>query len=277
MTHPVIDDEFMTRTPGRFNAEPRPPEPRPSENRPPDEPAAQEKRDSFLGLSVPQLLGGAGAAVSSAVVASYLGVAGTLIGAALGSIVSTVCAALYTNSLKSAHDKLPPPPRLSGRVEARGVRPPRDEPDHGSGYVVTVGSRGARRARAVRRLIAGMAAVFVLAVATLTAIELGIGHPVSAQQDRGGTSIGTVVGTSPEPAESTPPPAETTQPGQGVTQQPTQTGQPGRDATQQPTAATSAPTAQEPATTQAPAPASTDGAPTQDAPTQDAPAEVPAP
>ena len=51
------------------------------DQRPPEK-EEQEERKGFFGLSIPQLLGGAFAAVSTAVVASFLGVAGTLIGAA---------------------------------------------------------------------------------------------------------------------------------------------------------------------------------------------------
>ncbi len=271
MTHNVIEDDYDTaRAPGGSRAAQPPPE------------VEDEEKDRFLGLSVPQLLGGAGAAVSSAVVASYLGVAGTLVGAALGSVVSTVSAALYTNSLRSAHHKLPPPRLLSGRVDAGGVsstperattpapvptpRMARDPRDDGS-YVVTVGSRGARRMRAVRRLVAGMVAVFVLAVAALTAIELGLGHPVSAEQDKGGTSIGTVVGTSPEPASTpTPTTTPTSQPEESPTQQPTEqtsvpASSPATDAPSPPAATTDQAPA---ATTQAPAP--DNGAPAQEAP-----------
>ena len=53
-----------------------------------------------LPLSPAQVAASALAAVSSAVVASFLGVAGTVIGAALASVVSTVSAALYSASLR---------------------------------------------------------------------------------------------------------------------------------------------------------------------------------
>ena len=46
------------------------------------------------------------AAVSSAVLLSFFGVAGTLIGAALASVISTVGAALYSTSLKKTNDRL---------------------------------------------------------------------------------------------------------------------------------------------------------------------------
>src|SRR3712207_8069863 len=57
-------------------------------------------------LSATQVAAGALAAVSSAVVASFFGLAGTLIGAALASVISTVSAALYSNSLQKTNEKL---------------------------------------------------------------------------------------------------------------------------------------------------------------------------
>ncbi len=53
-------------------------------------------------MSVTQIGGGALAAVTAAVAASYLGVAGTISGAAVGSVISTIAATLYSNSLKRA-------------------------------------------------------------------------------------------------------------------------------------------------------------------------------
>lgn len=53
----------------------------------------------FLGLSWFQVIAGALAAMTSAWIASTLGVAGTIIGAAVGSLVATITAALYANTL----------------------------------------------------------------------------------------------------------------------------------------------------------------------------------
>ncbi len=54
-------------------------------------------------LRVPKLLAGALAAVTAAVAASFFGVDGTLIGAALGSVLVALGEPLYTRSLASAH------------------------------------------------------------------------------------------------------------------------------------------------------------------------------
>lgn len=57
-------------------------------------------------LSVPQIGGSALAAVTAAVAASYLGVAGTVIGAAVMSVASTVGTAVYTHYLKRTGDQV---------------------------------------------------------------------------------------------------------------------------------------------------------------------------
>jgi hypothetical protein len=59
-----------------------------------------------LELSVPQVVGSALAALSAAVAASYLGVAGTVIGAAMMSLASTIAADVYTHYLKRTGDKV---------------------------------------------------------------------------------------------------------------------------------------------------------------------------
>ena len=55
--------------------------------------------DSGFGLSVIQIVASTAAAVTAAVIGSRLGVAGTLTGAALASVVSAVGAAVYGHSL----------------------------------------------------------------------------------------------------------------------------------------------------------------------------------
>jgi len=61
--------------------------------------AGDRDGDSRFGLSVIQIVASTAAAVTAAVIGSRLGVAGTLTGAALASIVSAVGAAVYGHSL----------------------------------------------------------------------------------------------------------------------------------------------------------------------------------
>ena len=80
----------------------------------------------MLGLSPAQVAGSALAAVSGALLASFAGTTGTIIGTAIGSVVATVGAAIYTQSLRTT---VPPPavprpgcarPRsINGRCRAR--------------------------------------------------------------------------------------------------------------------------------------------------------------
>ena len=58
------------------------------------------KDRSRLGLSPAQVTGSALAAMSGAFLASWFGTTGTLVGAAVGSVVATVGAAIYTHSLR---------------------------------------------------------------------------------------------------------------------------------------------------------------------------------
>jgi hypothetical protein len=71
-----------------------------------DEEQPKSSLKERLDLSFSQVLGGALAAVTSAVAASYLGVAGTLIGAALGSVIITVGTSLYKLWLKSTNERI---------------------------------------------------------------------------------------------------------------------------------------------------------------------------
>lgn len=59
-----------------------------------------------LKINLPQVAGGALAAVSAAAIASFLGVGGTVIGAALGSVVASVGGAFYSHSFRRAGEQL---------------------------------------------------------------------------------------------------------------------------------------------------------------------------
>lgn len=173
-----------------------------------------DKPKQFLGLSGTQTIGSALAAVASAVVGSHLGVAGTLVGAALGSIVATVATALFTRTLSSASiaaKKKIPQPRW------RGLRP-------GGGGMVTAGAPAevsdfrtklARRRFTPRTwLTIGMAsaAAFVIAMVGVTAVEFGTNQPISTLVSStsnidGGTTgptttLGEVLGGSPSSQNS---------------------------------------------------------------------------
>ena len=147
----------------------------------PADSANEDKPKQLLGLSGTQTIGSALAAVTSALVGSFLGVAGTLIGAALGSIVATVGAALYARTLSSAATvamkKIPQRrtiglPADDGDMLAASAPAESDEP----------------RAKRVMskftpktwiKVGAVSAAAFVIAMVGVTAVEFGTNQPIS--------------------------------------------------------------------------------------------------
>jgi hypothetical protein len=138
-------------------------------------------------LSATQVAAGALAAVSSAVVASFFGLAGTLIGAALASVISTVSAALYSSSLHKTKEKLGRARgQLTGRqstVEETKVAPAAPATPATRVLPAHLDPRRApdRRSRPRWAKVAVYAAaVFVVAMGIVTGIELIGQKPVSA-------------------------------------------------------------------------------------------------
>ncbi len=181
-----------------------------------------DDKPKFFGLSLTQTLVGALAAITSALAASFLGVAGTIIGAALGSIVVTISTALFSHTLTTAKDsirstslvgKQESPSQVVVREAAPAPRPVAG-PDHSDRPVrVIVTGRARRKPR--RRLWVAMVTMFLLAVGAITGTELILGHPVSSAK-KSGTSVSQFVAppatTEPKPSASqdpTPQPSAT--------------------------------------------------------------------
>ncbi|KAE8765796.1 hypothetical protein [Georgenia thermotolerans] len=258
--------------------------------------------------SATQLTAGALAAVTTTSLASYLGVAGTIIGAALSSIVTVLGSYIYTTSLRRTADRVSAAAPLV-RARALGTRTttvmstrrqgathgPRPRSETGSptrvddGATVAAAQAGAaaqpedgkwRAAwRAVverygyRRLVAMVLGVFVVIIGAVTLVEVAAGKPLSdvVRNEQGsGTTIGVSSGTT-----SRETPAAPATPGQGPSEAPSSTPGPGSTPTPAPTA-TTAPGEPTPAPTQAPEPSPAPGetpAPEQSpAPQQPAPA-----
>ncbi len=66
----------------------------------------EKKRKGEGGLSITQLLAGAGAAATSSVIGGQLGVAGTVMGAAAASIITAVAVTIYSKSLDKGKEKV---------------------------------------------------------------------------------------------------------------------------------------------------------------------------
>ncbi|HSK58814.1 MAG TPA: hypothetical protein VK935_07150, partial [Actinomycetospora sp.] len=64
------------------------------------------KSSSGIGLTFPQIIASALAAATAAIMGSFVGVLGTIGGAAVASIVSTVGSALYQRSLEATRDRV---------------------------------------------------------------------------------------------------------------------------------------------------------------------------
>jgi hypothetical protein len=156
-------------------------------------------------LRVPRLLAGALAAVTGAVVASFFGVEGTLIGAALGSILVTPAEAVYTRTLASADT-------LARRSLLRRV-----------GEEAGPSEEGASKAHPEpirwRRVAVAAVLAFGIAVGAITGMEAVARQPLaslfgSRPRQGASTSVGVVVAGAdrPAPPASRAPAASTTSP-----------------------------------------------------------------
>lgn len=232
-------------------------------------------------------IGGALAAVSSAVLLSTLGAAGTIIGAALGSVIVTVGGALYSQGLARSRERLVQAQtaalRRVGVAQAEVRRAGRSQGDdrrvdahlaHAQltldrakedlGGLADESSGSAWRARMAtlpwRRIGLGAAGLFAAAVVAITAFELLVGESVSSITggSRGdGPTIGRLVGDgSGTPVQEEVPPTEQPVPSGEPSPQPSAPAVPSTE----PSTVPSAP-AESPAGSDTPAPEPTPPAP----------------
>lgn len=137
-----------------------------------------------------KVLGSALAAVTAAVVTSFAGVAGTVVGAAVVSVVATVGTAAYTHSLNRAKERMRTVQAAHGRIRAGGA---------GGSTTTTPAPAPSRTFRLATWAVAGAAVlVFLLSMGAVSAFELVAGQPLSSllgrHHDRSGTSVGRVFG-----------------------------------------------------------------------------------
>jgi hypothetical protein len=154
-------------------------------------------------LRVPKLLAGALAAVSGAVVASFFGIEGTLIGAALVSLLVAPAEALYTHSLASAH-------RVARRTLVRRVGEQADASEEGTSQADPQPIRW-------QRVAVAAVVAFGLAVGAITGVEAVANQPLASlvggrPRPGGSTSVGVVVAGADQsaPPTSRPPATSTT-------------------------------------------------------------------
>jgi hypothetical protein len=192
----------------------------------PDEPRER------LQISKTQILASSAAAASAAVLCSLFGVAGTLIGTALASILFNIGSAVYAHSMRRTKA------RLRRLHQAGAASPPFAE------VVKTARQQGRRVLGQIpwRVAAAGAGVAFLVAIGVVTAVEAGIGEPLSALfhvSHSGGrtTTVCSAIGcghhrhhkAKPTPTSTTtPPPSPTATPTvtKTVTVSPTPTHKP---------------------------------------------------
>jgi hypothetical protein len=161
----------------------------------------------FSGINIPKVLAGALAAITVAVLGSFLGVAGTLAGAAIASVVGSVGTEIYERSLKRGAKKIQTvvaptfikAPAAVGTPEVAAASE-EDSPSH------TVAESAPRQIR-WGRVAAAAISVFVIAMGAVTVFELVAGEPIAAavgaSSDTSGTTFGNV-GNKSKSSSSTP-------------------------------------------------------------------------
>jgi hypothetical protein len=260
-------------------------------------PEEQQPKEPPNRINPIAIIAGALASLSAAVVASYFGVAGTLIGTAVVSIVSSLTAALYAgllgrtrgvvqrsttvlHVLSDRADREPPAPaegpgdreRPAPAEGPADAEPGRPEGGETAGRAGRAGGRtgGGPVGWPWRRsvVVVGVAVlIFAIAIGAVTGIEAAIKEPIATAlgvRDRGQarTSVGVAVhraGGSETTRRSTP--SSTTQP--PASSQPGQTPsttEPGPSTTTGGTAPSStAPSSTAPPTTAQPGPSTSSG------------------
>jgi hypothetical protein len=203
-------------------------------------------------IDFPKTIAGVLAAVSAAVVGSFLGVAGTLVGAALASIVGTVGTEVYHRGIARGRRKIATfvtAPAAVGTptvAAADDESPSQPEPGEATDVATPTKMRWGRVAS-----IAG--AVFVLAMGTLTAFELITGKSAADAVGHHTNSTTTIcsVFCSDKKTDQVNTPAST----------PASTGAPATDGTKAPatgTATTGSTPSAAPTDTATPQPTATD-------------------
>ncbi|MBL1114862.1 hypothetical protein JK364_21050 [Streptomyces sp. 110] len=173
-----------------------------------------QHKSGRIELSVAQVAGSALAAVAAAVLASKLGVYGTILGAGVVSVVATAGGTVFQHLFRRTGEQIKEvrvQTRPTGRRRYGGPAgsaepvPPPPPPAPGDyGEPTTHGARP----RVRRRHAVGAAAVFVAAMSVITGIEMFSGGPVSNVwgENRTGTTVSDSVSGSSGP-KSTPGPA----------------------------------------------------------------------
>ncbi|WP_338673382.1 hypothetical protein V1460_09955 [Streptomyces sp. SCSIO 30461] len=152
-----------------------------------DKPRTAQHKEHRLDLSVPQVAGSALAAVAAAVLASRLGVYGTIVGAGVVSVVATCGATVLQHLFRRTGEQIRDVAAGAGPGPRRSHRPPREARPEGQFGEPTVHGT---RLRGWKRPLSAAVVVFVVAMVGITAYEVAVGRDLSGG---GGTTVGSVV------------------------------------------------------------------------------------
>ncbi len=214
--------------------------------------------ESVSALSITHILASALAAVTATFAASYFGVSGTIIGAALASVVTVIGNTLYSHSIQRTRERVRsvvPLPTLGTVSKAVA--------DPSPGDTTAASPPSPRLAIPWQRVAVGAAGLFMIVAAIVTGVEIAAGRPLhSIVHDHSGSGTSLFGGSHKSPTTPTAPapsqsstssssttPASTT-PSDPSTTAPATTSAPPSSATP----ATPVPTATFPAPTTSPAP-----------------------
>jgi len=244
--------------------------------------AAATGKEKKPDLTVNKIIAGAGAAATTAVFGSFFGASGTVAGAALGSVVTTLGTTLYQRSLDRTKETVLARVKIPGRKDAVVVAEPVDplatiplqrRPDEAGGPTMLQPALGDEPAEQTRPwytrkslllAAASTVAAFVVGMVVITGVEWVKGSPISGGTS--GTSVSRVVSGGPiTPEEDTgtggsTDATETTTPTTTATPSDERDGSTERTGTEEPTGsptATTTPRTGAPTRTTAPNPGDT--------------------
>ncbi len=158
-----------------------------------------------LQLSATQLIASGLAAVTATVAASFLGVTGTVIGAAVASMLTVSGNAIYAHSLRRTSERVRTVVPTAVRRHAGAAPQPTDPTDH----TKVAPPEKPRKPLSRRQLAIAVVGLFAAVLALVTTVELAAGRPLSDLL-RGKSGHGTTVfGTTHHSGNNHPQPTPT--------------------------------------------------------------------
>ncbi|WP_439384004.1 hypothetical protein [Amycolatopsis lexingtonensis] len=172
--------------------------------------ASEGKKEEKSGLRIAQVAAAALAAVTAALLGSTLGVAGTVVGAGVASVVSTVGGELYLRSLQRTREAALKARLLAtSGIRRRGAAEPGEIPitEQPTVQLAKPPEEGPSRLRKLRwpLIIGTSVAAFAVAILAIVGFESATGTQIGGGT---GTSIGKIFGGGgghTDPTPSTPP------------------------------------------------------------------------